>query len=55
MTAGAVVPDMMVARAAQKAGLDIDPASAEEAMALLHKIAGYSAELLVKAREAMER
>jgi tripartite-type tricarboxylate transporter receptor subunit TctC len=51
----AVAKDQQFLADAQKAGLDIDPASAEEAMALLHKIATYPPELLVKAKEAMER
>jgi tripartite-type tricarboxylate transporter receptor subunit TctC len=51
----AVAKDQQFLADAQKAGLDIDPASPEEAMALLHKIAAYPPELLVKAKEAMER
>ncbi len=51
----AVAKDPQFLADAQKAGLDIDPASAEEAMSLLSKIASYPPELLVKAREAAER
>ena len=40
---------------AEKAGLDVDPASADEAMALLHKITSYPPDLLAKAKEAAER
>lgn len=51
----AVAKDPQFVADAQSAGLDIDPASADEVMALLHKIAGYPPELLVKAREAIGR
>jgi tripartite-type tricarboxylate transporter receptor subunit TctC len=51
----AVAKDPQFQADAQKAGLDIDPASAEESMALLNKIAAYPPELLLKAKQAIER
>jgi tripartite-type tricarboxylate transporter receptor subunit TctC len=51
----AVAKDAQFLADAQKAGLDVDPASADEAMALLRKIAAYPPELLVKAKKAIER
>jgi tripartite-type tricarboxylate transporter receptor subunit TctC len=40
---------------AKKAGLDIDPAGADEVMALLKKFAAFTSELRAKARAAMGR
>jgi tripartite-type tricarboxylate transporter receptor subunit TctC len=51
----AVAKDPEFLADAQRAGLDIDPASAEEAMSMLARIAAYPPELLAKARGAIER
>jgi tripartite-type tricarboxylate transporter receptor subunit TctC len=51
----AVAKDPQFLDDAQKSGLDVDPASADEVMALLHKIASYPPDLLAKAKEAVER
>ena len=51
----AVAKDPQFLADAEKAGLDVDPASADEAMALLHKITSYPPDLLAKAKEAAER
>ena len=51
----AVAKDPEFLNDAHKAGLDIDPASAAEATALLNEIAAYPSTLLAKAKAAMER
>lgn len=51
----AVAKDPQFLADAEKSGLDVDPASAEEANMLLRKIATYPPELLAKAKKAMER
>ncbi len=40
---------------ASKAGLDIDPATPDEVLALLRKFAGFSPAILEKAKDAMGR
>jgi tripartite-type tricarboxylate transporter receptor subunit TctC len=51
----ATMKDPQFMAEANKAGLDIDPATPEEVQALLKQFASFSPELLVKAREAMGR
>jgi tripartite-type tricarboxylate transporter receptor subunit TctC len=51
----AVAKDPEFLADAQKSGLDVDPATADEAMALLHKITSYPPDLLAKAKAAAER
>jgi tripartite-type tricarboxylate transporter receptor subunit TctC len=40
---------------AKRAGLDVDPATAEEVMAMLRQISSYPPDLLAKAKEAVDR
>ncbi|MGH6770086.1 MAG: Bug family tripartite tricarboxylate transporter substrate binding protein [Xanthobacteraceae bacterium] len=51
----AVAKDPQFLAEAKKAGLDIDPASPEEVLALLKKFAAFTPNLLRKAKEAMGR